>query len=66
VPLRLLLAGLPLSMLFGTLVAYLLFPGVDIWLLVLMALILSPTDAALGQVVVAFSRSVQISLRPSI
>ena len=52
VPLRLLLVGLPLSMVFGTLVAYLLFPNVDIWLLILMALILSPTDAALGQAVV--------------
>ena len=52
IPLRLLMIGLPLSMLLGTLLAYLLFPGVDIWLLVLMALILSPTDAALGQAVV--------------
>jgi NhaP-type Na+/H+ or K+/H+ antiporter len=51
-PIRLLLIGLPLTMLTGTLVAYLLFPGVDIWLLALMALILSPTDAALGQAVV--------------
>lgn len=52
VPRRLLMIGLPLTMLLGTLVAYLLFPGVEIWLLVLMALILSPTDAALGQAVV--------------
>ena len=52
VPLRLLIIGLPLTMVLGTLVAYLLFPGVDIWLLMLMALILSPTDAALGQAVV--------------
>ena len=52
VPLRLLGVGLPLTMILGTLVAYLLFPGENIWLLVLMALILSPTDAALGQAVV--------------
>jgi len=52
VPMRLLLIGLPLTMLLGTLIAYPLFPGVDIWLLILMALILSPTDAALGQAVV--------------
>jgi NhaP-type Na+/H+ or K+/H+ antiporter len=52
IPMRLLLIGLPLTMLLGTLVAYPLFPGVDIWLLFLMALILSPTDAALGQAVV--------------
>ncbi len=51
-PMRLLLIGLPLTMLTGTIVAYLLFPGVNIWLLALMALILSPTDAALGQAVV--------------
>jgi len=52
VPLRLLLIGLPLSMLLGTGVAYLIYPEISIWLLVLMALILSPTDAALGQAVV--------------
>ncbi|MDH3763469.1 MAG: cation:proton antiporter [Gammaproteobacteria bacterium] len=52
VPMRLLLIGLPLCMLLGTLVAWPLFPGVNIWLLAMMALILSPTDAALGQAVV--------------
>ncbi|HKJ51273.1 MAG TPA: cation:proton antiporter [Gammaproteobacteria bacterium] len=52
IPLRLLLIGLPLTMLLGTLLAWPLYPGVDIWLLLLMALILSPTDAALGQAVI--------------
>ncbi|TDJ26894.1 MAG: sodium:proton antiporter [Gammaproteobacteria bacterium] len=52
VPIRLLLIGLPLTMVLGTAVAYLLFPDVSIWQLILMALILSPTDAALGQAVV--------------
>ena len=52
VPIRLLCIGLPLTMLLGTLVAYSIFPELNIWLLVLMALILSPTDAALGQAVV--------------
>jgi len=52
IPMRLLLIGLPLTMLLGTLLAYPLYPGVDIWLLLLMALILSPTDAALGQAVI--------------
>jgi sodium/hydrogen antiporter len=51
-PLRLLLIGLPITMLFGALVAFPLFPGMNKWTLVLMALILSPTDAALGQAVV--------------
>lgn len=52
IPMRLLFIGLPLTMLLGTGVAYLLYPDINIWLLVLVALILSPTDAALGQAVV--------------
>jgi len=52
IPTRMLFIGLPLTMLLGTGLAYLIYPEVSIWLLVLMALILSPTDAALGQAVV--------------
>lgn len=52
IPVRLLLLGLPLTMLLGTAFAYIIYPEINIWLLVLMALILSPTDAALGQAVV--------------
>ena len=51
-PVRLLGIGLPLTMLLGTVIAKLLFPDLSIWVLILMALILSPTDAALGQAVV--------------
>jgi len=51
-PMRLLLIGLPLTMLFGTAVGTMMFPGIGLWAIVLMALILSPTDAALGQAVV--------------
>ena len=51
-PLRLLLIGLPLTMLFGTVVGAMLFPDIGLWAIVLMALILSPTDAALGQAVI--------------
>ena len=51
-PVRLLSIGLPITMLVGALIAILLFPDERIWVLVLMALILSPTDAALGQAVV--------------
>ncbi len=47
-PMRLLFVGLPLTMVLGILLAVPLFPGIDIWSLALMALILSPTDAALG------------------
>ena len=49
---RLLLIGLPLTMLAGTGLGVLMFGSVGIMSIVLMALILSPTDAALGQAVV--------------
>jgi NhaP-type Na+/H+ or K+/H+ antiporter len=52
-PIRLLMVGLPLTMLSGALIARPLFPDMNIWLLLLMAFILSPTDAALGQAVVS-------------
>ena len=52
IPLRLLLIGLPLTMALGILLAWPLFSGFSIWLLALLAFILSPTDAALGQAVV--------------
>lgn len=52
IPGRLLGIGLPLTMILGTLSAGLLFPEFDIWLALLVALILSPTDAALGQAVI--------------
>jgi NhaP-type Na+/H+ or K+/H+ antiporter len=39
-------------MILGLLFAVLLFPDVDLWTLALLAFILSPTDAALGQTVV--------------
>lgn len=51
-PLRLLLIGLPLTMLIGIVIAKPLFPDMNIWVVALMALILSPTDAALGLAVV--------------
>lgn len=64
-PARLLLLGLPLTMVLGTLIAFLFYPQVDIWMLAALALILSPTDAALGQAVVK-SESVPSSIRDSI
>lgn len=51
-PMRLLGIGLPITMIAGFLLAIPLFPGEQLWVLLLMALILSPTDAALGQAVV--------------
>ena len=51
-PLRLLGIGMPLTILVGTIVAFLLFRGFSIWEAALLAVILSPTDAGLGQVVI--------------
>ncbi len=52
-PMRMLLIGLPLSILIGVIVAIPLFPDLPLPLLALMAAILAPTDAALGQAVVS-------------
>ena len=52
-PVRMLGMGLPLTMLFGTAAGFLLFPNFG-WLeAALLAAILAPTDAALGQAVVS-------------
>lgn len=51
-PSRMLLIGLPLSILLGGLVGYFLFPAWPLAALALLAAILAPTDAALGQAVV--------------
>ncbi len=64
-PMRLLFIGLPLTMVLGVLLAVPLFPGIDIWTLALMALILSPTDAALGLAVVT-SEIVPLRIRQTI
>jgi NhaP-type Na+/H+ or K+/H+ antiporter len=52
-PERLLLIGLPLTILLGWIVAWLLFPGLGPVELGLIAATLAPTDAALGKPVVA-------------
>lgn len=65
VPIRLLLIGLPLTMIFGTVLGVWMFDGVSIWAIMLMAFILSPTDAALGQAVVK-SEGVPLRIRQSI
>ncbi|WP_353808638.1 cation:proton antiporter [Agromyces sp. SYSU T00194] len=51
-PSRLLLIGLPLTMLAGVGVGVLVFPGMALASVVLLAVMLAPTDAALGQKVV--------------
>jgi sodium/hydrogen antiporter len=51
-PVRLLLVGLPLAMVAGTGVGWLLFPGMGLASVALLAIMLSSTDAALGQRVI--------------
>jgi NhaP-type Na+/H+ or K+/H+ antiporter len=51
-PRRLLGVGLPLTILVGTGVALLLFDGLGLWPAAVLATVLAPTDAALGQAVV--------------
>lgn len=52
-PLRLLLIGLPLTMLSGWLLAIWLFPQAPLIELALLAILPAPTDAALGKAVVS-------------
>ena len=52
-PLRMLAVGMPLSLLLGTLAALRLFPEFGLFEAALLAAILVPTDAALGQAVVS-------------
>jgi NhaP-type Na+/H+ or K+/H+ antiporter len=56
VPVRLLLIGMPLTILLGTMVAARLFETFSIWEAAILATILAPTDAGLGQVVVSSPR----------
>lgn len=51
-PERMLIAGMPLSVLFGLGLGVLLLPGWPLWEIALIATILAPTDAALGEAVV--------------
>lgn len=55
-PLRMLLIGMPLAMGLGTLAALGLFPAWSLWEAALLAAILTPTDAALGQSVIENER----------
>lgn len=52
IPARLLGIGLPLTVVAGTGVGVLLLDGLSVWEVVVLAAVLSPTDAALGQAVV--------------
>ena len=52
-PVRMLLIGMPLTIALGAVAALLLFEEFGIWEAALLAAILAPTDAALGQAVVS-------------
>ncbi len=64
-PIRMLLIGLPLAIGAGTLVAATIFPEFAFWEAVLLAALLVPTDAALGQAVVT-AQSVPVRIRQAI
>src|SRR3954470_18739527 len=55
-PVPLLLIGLPLTIGLGTLVALLVLTDLDIWECGIVAAVLAPTDAALGQAVITSER----------
>lgn len=56
-PARLLAIGLPLTLATGTLAAWLMLPGLGLWEAAILAAILAPTDAGLGQVIVTSPRA---------
>ena len=64
-PVRMLLIGMPLTILLGTLVAHWVSPDAPWMVALFIAAVLTPTDAALGQSVVS-SPNVPLRLRQSI
>ncbi len=64
-PLRLLLIGMPVTIIVGGFFAQWMFEFENIWLALLLAAILAPTDAALGQVVVS-SKIVPVRIRQTL
>ncbi|MEE8220477.1 MAG: sodium:proton antiporter [Woeseiaceae bacterium] len=64
-PVRMLLIGMPLTIALGAMVAFLFFDGLGPWEAALLAAILAPTDAALGQAVVS-NRLVPVRIRQAL
>lgn len=64
-PVRLLSIGMPLTILLGGLAAAWLFPSFTLWEAALLAAVLAPTDAALGQAVVS-SPKVPVKIRQAL
>ena len=52
-PVRMLAVGLPFAILLGAAIALAMFPQLSLWEAALLAALLAPTDAALGQAVVS-------------
>lgn len=64
-PTRLLTAGMLLTLLLGTLVALAVFPQLTLWEAGILAAILAPTDAGLGQIIVS-SKRVPLKIREAL
>jgi len=64
-PVRLLFIGLPLTIVFATIVGILIFPQENILYILLLALLLAPTDAALGKIVVS-DKKIPLKIRSAI
>ena len=55
-PVRLLAIGLPLSIGFGTAIAFGIIPGMTLWVAATVGAIVAPTDAALGSAIMSDER----------
>lgn len=64
-PQRMLLAGMPVSIFLGAVLALMMFDVLGFWEAALLAAMLAPTDAALGQSVVS-SKSVPVRIRQAL
>ncbi len=62
IPARLLFLGMPLTILLGAFVGSIFFESLGLWELALLATMLAPTDAALGQAVVT-NEKIPMSIR---
>lgn len=64
-PIRLLFVGLPLTIVMGAAIAFFVFPELGLWPAFLLACLLAPTDAALGEATVSDKR-IPLSTRQSL
>jgi NhaP-type Na+/H+ or K+/H+ antiporter len=64
-PVRLLLVGLPLTIAFGALITWFLLGDVSFWAAALIAAVLAPTDAAVGEPIVS-DESVPLRIRQAL